>query len=150
MLLTEILIVLFCLAVPHNNDEFDFIIVGGGTAGSVLANRLSANGKYQVALLEAGGNENNITRIPAMCGVAQLMDINWGFKTNSQKCGCWGMNDNQCAKAAGKVLGGGSSLNFMLHSRGTSSDHDCPSARFDLPNWDHATLFPYVLKSEKP
>ena len=102
--------------------EFDYIIVGAGTAGCVLANRLSADGKSQVLLLEAGGKDNYFwIDIP----VGYLFTINnprtdWCYQIEPDA----GLNGRQIGYARGKVLGGCSSINAMIYMRGQSSDYD--------------------------
>ena len=100
--------------------EWDYVIVGGGSAGCVLANRLSTDPRTRVLLLEAGGWDRDLrTRIPA--GISKLSDrYDWGYEgapdpSRNNKVDNW---------AAGKVLGGGSSVNMMLWVRGDRSDYD--------------------------
>jgi choline dehydrogenase len=103
-------------------DEFDYIIVGAGTAGCLLANRLSADPKNRVLRLEAGGSDNYIwVRIP----VGYLYCIgnprtDWGFRTRAEP----GLNGRAIAYPRGKVLGGCSSINGMLYLRGQARDCD--------------------------
>ena len=98
------------------SKEFDFIVVGAGTAGCLLANRLSANGKFSVALLEAGGSDNyHWVHIPV--GYLYCMGnkrTDWLYKTTSQK----GLNGRALNYPRGKVMGGCSSINGMIYMRG--------------------------------
>ena len=103
-------------------QEFDYVICGGGSAGCVLANRLSANGRYSVALLEAGGRDNWIWfHIP----VGYLFAIgnprsDWLFRTEATP----GLNGRELAYPRGKVLGGSSAINAMIYMRGQARDYD--------------------------
>ncbi len=103
-------------------DTYDFIIVGGGTAGCVLANRLSANPKVRVLLLEAGGKDDYIwVRIPV--GYLYCMGnprTDWCFRTESQK----GLAGRALNYPRGRVLGGCSSINGMIYVRGQKADYD--------------------------
>lgn len=104
------------------DQEFDFIVCGGGSAGCVLANRLSENGKYTVALLEAGSKDNWIWfHIP----VGYLFAIgnprsDWLFRTQPAP----GLNGRDLAYPRGKVLGGSSAINAMIYMRGQSADYN--------------------------
>jgi len=103
-------------------DEFDYVILGAGTAGCIVANQLSASGKYSVLLLEAGGMDNWIWfHIP----VGYLFAIgnprsDWMFKTVAEP----GLNGRSLAYPRGKVIGGSSAINAMISMRGQSEDYD--------------------------
>ena len=102
--------------------SFDYVIIGGGSAGCVLANRLSESPTTTVALLEAGGKDNHIwTRIPV--GYLFCMGnprTDWGFATEPIK----GLNSRSLAYPRGRVLGGCSSINGMIYMRGQARDYD--------------------------
>ncbi|TMW51699.1 hypothetical protein DOY81_003191 [Sarcophaga bullata] len=132
---------------PRQNAEYDFVIVGGGPAGCVLANRLSENPNWQVYLIEAGGLENLIHQVPALAVFLQGTHSNWGYKSVPQKASCWGMPNNECALPRGKVLGGTSSINFMIYNRGNKRDFD-RWAEFGNEGWSYSDVLPYFLKSE--
>lgn len=102
--------------------EFDYIIVGAGSAGCVLANRLSANGKYKVAVLEAGGKDT-YPWIHIPVGYFKTManpKTDWMYKTEPDP----GINDRSIKWPRGKVLGGSSSINGLLYVRGQAQDYD--------------------------
>jgi len=127
------------------NTDYDYIIVGAGSAGCVLANRLSKNPKNKVLLLEAGGKDNYIwIHIPV--GYLYCMGnprTDWGFKTSQQK----GLNGRQINYPRGRVLGGCSSINGMIYMRGQANDYD---AWRDMGNsgWGWDDVLPYFKKSE--
>ncbi|XP_037822499.1 glucose dehydrogenase [FAD, quinone]-like [Lucilia sericata] len=133
--------------VPQQNAEYDFVIVGGGPAGCVLANRLSENPNWQVYLIEAGGLESIIHQVPAMAAFLQGTHSNWGYKSVPQKASCFGMPNNECSLPRGKVLGGTSSINFMIYNRGNKRDFD-RWAEFGNEGWSYQDVLPYFLKSE--
>ncbi len=120
-------------------DTFDYVIVGGGSAGCVLANRLSADGKSRVALLEAGGRDNWIWfHIP----VGYLFAIgnpraDWCFQTEPDP----GLNGRALKYPRGRVLGGSSAINAMLYLRGQKADYDGWRQR-GLPGWGWDDVFP--------
>ena len=123
---------------------FDYIIVGAGSAGCVLANRLSADPAIRVLLLEAGGRDDSfLIRMPA--GIARLItpDVNWLYETVPQAQ----MAGRRMFWPRGKVLGGSSSINAMVYIRGQRQDYD----RWrDLgnPGWGYADVLPCFLRSE--
>lgn len=128
-------------------SNYDFIIVGGGSAGSVLANRLSENENWTVLLLEAGKNEPYISDIPALLLALERTPYDWQFQTEPSNDYCIGMNDRRCRWPRGKVLGGSSVLNFMMYIRGNKGDYD-GWAKLGNPGWDYESVLPYFKKSE--
>ncbi|MGY9036107.1 MAG: GMC family oxidoreductase, partial [Rhodobacterales bacterium] len=125
--------------------SFDYIIVGAGTAGCVLANRLSEDGKYKVLLLEAGKNDNyHWIHIP----IGYLYCIgnprtDWGYKTVPEK----GLHGRSLLYPRGKVLGGCSSINGMIYIRGQSADYDLWKQKGNV-GWGWDDILPYFMKSE--
>ncbi|MDD5298429.1 MAG: GMC family oxidoreductase N-terminal domain-containing protein [Rhodocyclaceae bacterium] len=126
--------------------EFDYVIVGGGTAGCVLANRLSADKDVKVLLLEAGGKDNWIwIHIP----VGYLYCIgnprtDWCYKTEPDP----GLNGRSILYARGKVLGGSSSINAMLYLRGQGRDYDEWAAITGDERWNWQNVLPVFKGSE--
>jgi choline dehydrogenase len=121
----------------------DYIVVGGGSAGCVVAARLGAGKKGSVVLLEAGGSDRSpFIQIPA--GMLKVNPANyWHYELAPDKT----RNGTQDVWAAGKVLGGGSSVNAMLWVRGNPADFD-QWANLGATGWDHATLLPYMKSLE--
>ena len=74
---------------------YDFIVVGSGSAGAVVANRLSEQPNWNVLLLEAGGDEPTISDVPVLAAYLQLSDIDWQYKTESQPTACLGFNEKK-------------------------------------------------------
>jgi choline dehydrogenase-like flavoprotein len=125
--------------------EFDYVIVGGGSAGCVLAARLSEDPQVRVALLEAGPPDRNVLiHCPAGLAVmAQTTLANWAFATVPQP----GLGGRQGYMPRGKVLGGSSSINAMIYLRGQPADYEAWAAHGN-PGWGWADVLPYFLKSE--
>ncbi|XP_072381727.1 glucose dehydrogenase [FAD, quinone]-like [Diabrotica undecimpunctata] len=129
------------------NETYDFVIIGGGSAGTVLANRLSENTNWNILLLEAGPDEVSITDMPLMFPVLQLSPIDWQYRTEPGTKYCLGFTDARCNWPRGRVLGGSSVLNAMMYVRGNRKDYD----RYrDLgnPGWGYDDVLPYFKKSE--
>ncbi|HTD05467.1 GMC family oxidoreductase [Undibacterium sp.] len=126
--------------------KFDYVIIGAGTAGCVLANRLSADSKVNVLLLEAGGKDDYVwIHIP----VGYLYCINnprtdWMFKTESEP----GLNGRSLIYPRGKVLGGSSSINGMIYMRGQQRDYDLWAELSGDPGWRWEQVLPVFKKSE--
>ena len=125
--------------------EFDYIVIGAGTAGCVLASRLSENPAHRVCLIEAGGSERHpFIRIPAAVGAAIMSPkFGWGLTTVPQKH----LNDRRIPLPRGRVIGGTGSINGMAYYRGPAKDFD-DWAAMGNPGWSYAELLPYFLRSE--
>lgn len=128
-------------------SEYDFIIVGAGSAGCALANRLSENPKWKVLLIEAGQNENLLMDVPMMVHYLQAYEVNWGYKTERSEKYCLGMKNNQCNWPRGKVMGGSSVLNYMVYTRGHKKDYD-NWASLGNTGWDFKNVSHYFRKLE--
>jgi choline dehydrogenase len=125
--------------------EFDYIVVGAGAAGCVLANRLSANGRHKVAVLEAGGPDSNIfIKIPA--GFNKTVynpNLNWGYTTAPGPH----IDNRRIAYPRGKVLGGSGSINGHLYVRGQAADYDM-WAQLGCRGWSWDDVLPYFKRAE--
>jgi choline dehydrogenase len=125
--------------------EYDYIIVGSGSAGSVLANRLSAKPEIKVLLLEAGRSDNSFyVRMPA--GIANLSGprFNWGYETAPQAA----MKGRRMYWPRGRLIGGSSSVNAMVYMRGQPADYD-HWRQLGNAGWSYDDVLPYFKKAER-
>ncbi|KAF5286212.1 hypothetical protein FQA39_LY16382 [Lamprigera yunnana] len=128
-------------------STYDFIVVGAGSAGAVVANRLSELEKWNVLILEAGGDETEISDVPLMAAYLQLSGLDWRYKTEPQEHACLAMNNNRCNWPRGKVIGGSSVLNYMLYVRGNKKDYDIWESLGNT-GWGSRDALYYFKKSE--
>ncbi|MGR8979534.1 MAG: GMC family oxidoreductase [Gammaproteobacteria bacterium] len=123
---------------------YDYIIVGAGSAGCVLANRLSADPACRVLLLEAGGEgDTPAVHTPADYGQLQDSVYDWGYRTVPQKQ----MYGRRIFLPQGRLLGGSSAINYMIYMRGNREDYD-HWQHLGNPGWNYASVLPYFIKSE--
>ncbi|CAG9831465.1 unnamed protein product [Diabrotica balteata] len=127
---------------------FDFVIIGAGSTGSVIASRLSEISRWKILLLEAGHYPNNFTMIPGMFAIQAMTSYNWGFKSTPQKTACLGAVDNRCVIPRGKGVGGTSLINQNIYSRGNSIDYDRWAELVNDQSWRYENVLNYFKKSE--
>ena len=127
-------------------DRYDYVIIGAGSAGCVLANRLSEDPQVKVLLLEAGGKDNSImVKMPAGVGalISKAGAYNWGFWTEEEP----NLENRKLWWPRGKGWGGSSSINGMIYIRGHARDYD-QWRQMGLAGWSYRDVLPYFKRSE--
>jgi len=126
-------------------ETYDYIVTGAGSAGCVLAARLTESGRYRVLLLEAGGKDNKFWIHVPMGYAKTFVDpkVNWKFESEPEK----ELNGRTMYQPRGKVLGGTSSINGMIYMRGNAADYD-QWRQLGNEGWDYASVLPYFRKAE--
>jgi choline dehydrogenase len=129
----------------NNSDSFDYIIVGAGSAGCILANRLSENSNTSVLLLETGGSDRSIfIQMPTALGIPYTSKrYNWGFESEPEPH----LDGRRFNCPRGKVLGGSSSINGMVYVRGHACDFD-EWEEHGAKGWGYRNCLPYFKKAE--
>ena len=128
-----------------SKTEFDYIITGGGSSGCVLAARLSEDPDVNVLLVEAGGRDKNMLfHMPA--GFAKMTKgiASWGWSTVPQK----GLNGRVLWYTQAKVIGGGSTINAQIYTRGNRKDYDAWAEDYDCDGWSYREVLPYFKRAE--
>jgi len=126
-------------------SNYDYIIIGAGSAGCVLANRLSESGEHNVLLLEAGGSDRHImVQMPTALSYPMAMErFNWGYLSEAEPHA----NNRQITCPRGKGLGGSSSINGMVYVRGHAEDFNEWEAA-GAKGWSYADCLPYFKRAE--
>ncbi|XP_066245363.1 alcohol dehydrogenase [acceptor]-like [Euwallacea similis] len=135
---------------PCPEGEFDFIIVGTGSAGGVLANRLTEIEDFRVLALEAGPETPELSDMLGMHIYLHRTQYNWGYNTTVQQNMCLGSRDQRCPYPRGKMLGGSSSINFGMYVRGHHDDfNDWDEMAGGNAGWSYDDILPYFKKPER-
>lgn len=156
-LLAQILSILQMSQPPSMNyyhteklhEEYDYVIVGGGSAGCVLANRLSADRGVSVLLIEAGGPEDATTEVPLYALLHYHGPYDWNYVTEKQEHSCLSLKDQRSPWPRGKALGGSSVINFMLYVRGNRRDYDSWAHDYGAKGWSYDEVLPHFKNIEK-
>ncbi|KAL4232989.1 hypothetical protein ACF0H5_007676 [Mactra antiquata] len=139
----------FGYVTTKTNATYDYVIVGGGASGCVLASRLSEDPRLSILLLEAGGEEtdNMWNHVPLWNPTEHGSNVDWGYYTRPQKYACKSFKNRKCQFAQAKILGGSSLTNNMIYSRGSKHDFiNWPRDKMNTWSWEN--VLPYFLKSE--
>ncbi|CAG9792400.1 unnamed protein product [Diatraea saccharalis] len=126
-------------------EVYDFIVVGAGSAGCVIANRLSEVKKWKSS--EAGPEEPDVTSVPAFAPVLGNSNIDWRYRTQPEELTCRAHRGQTCPWFSGRVMGGSSSINYLVYMRGNKRDYDDWAALGNY-GWSYDDVLPYFKKSE--
>ncbi|XP_070379422.1 4-pyridoxate dehydrogenase-like isoform X2 [Dermacentor albipictus] len=129
-------------------DKYDYVIVGGGSAGCVLANRLSADPSKMVLLIEAGGMEDAFAQVPLFAPLLIGSRFDWKYLPEPQEQACLSMRDKRCPWARGMAMGGSSAINFMFYVRGNRRDYDIWRNDFGAHGWSYEEVLPHFKNIE--
>lgn len=135
--------------IKEMNKTYDYIVVGAGSAGAVIASRLSEDPNVNILLVEAGGSEleSDTFRVPLKASLAQKTKHDWAYYTVPQKHSQKGMNEQRSFWPRGRVLGGTSNLNYMAFVRGSRHDYN-QWEKEGCKGWSYKDVLPYFLKME--
>ena len=162
-LVRNILIVLLCVQLVRialwdhsstpiregHGDEYDYIIVGAGSAGCVLANRLSEDSNVTVLLIEAGGRDDDShIQMPLAYTKLHGTSVDWRYQTIPQVHSSQGLVGKRSIWPKGKVLGGSSSTNAMVYIRGNAKDYDRWEELYGAEGWSYKDVLPYFKRAE--
>ncbi|KAJ6617535.1 aryl-alcohol-oxidase from pleurotus Eryingii [Mycena sp. CBHHK59/15] len=128
-------------------SEYDFVVIGAGNAGNVIASRLSENPEYTICVIEAGGNDAGIMELMIPFTASEALSsasLVWDYATIPQD----GLDGRTVGIQRGRVLGGSSSINLLAWTRGARDDFDRIARITEEPAWSWDAMFPYMLKTE--
>ncbi|KAL7296389.1 hypothetical protein TKK_0010402 [Trichogramma kaykai] len=131
----------------RDSDTYDFIVVGAGSAGCVLANRLSEIEQWKILLLEAGEEELKVAEVPGLMSVLSKSSIDYDYKLQPESSELCQNHPPACTEPRGKVMGGTSTINGQAYVRGSKHDYD-NWEKLGNPGWGWSQVLPYFKKSE--
>lgn len=133
---------------PEAYDEYDFIVVGAGSAGSTVAGRLSENKDFKILVLEEGGEESAFSDIPGVNVLLSKSPMVQPYLTVPQKNAARGMKNGGISTWVGRAIGGGSSHNLLIYNRGNKLVFDRWEDVYGAKGWSYKNVLPYYLKAE--
>ncbi|XP_057652193.1 glucose dehydrogenase [FAD, quinone]-like [Diorhabda carinulata] len=135
--------------VVNDYGTYDFIIIGAGASGTVLANRLSEITSWKILLIEAGDfSDGGFINIPAYFDYQSKSKYNWGYKSVPQNNSCLDNPKKSCSISAGKGVGGGTLINDHIYTRGPREQYNNLAKSIDDPSWNYDNLLQYFKKTE--
>ena len=129
------------------NNTYDYIVVGAGSAGSIVASRLSENSSISVLVLETGGPQTVLTDMPSMERRILRSEVDWAYRTTPQR-GAGYAYGGRVPIPRGRVVGGSHNLNYVVYSRGNRRDFDSWEEVYGATGWNYSAVLPYFLRSE--
>ncbi|XP_075156554.1 glucose dehydrogenase [FAD, quinone]-like [Haematobia irritans] len=136
-------------ALYRGLDSYDFVVIGAGTEGSVVASRLSENPQWKVLILEAGGNPPQESEVPSMALTISRTYFMYNYTTVANNRSCRAFNNNQCYWPRGRLLGGSGAVNALMYLRGNRRDYD-EWLEAGNTGWGYDDVWPYFEKSLTP
>jgi choline dehydrogenase len=135
----------------QSSKHFDYVVIGAGSAGCVVASRLAErNPNITVALIEAGDRATELeASMPVACSKLQNTKRDWAYKCESNQNSCKGLVNQQSNWPAGKCLGGSSGINYMAYVRGSQKDYDLWENKFGAKGWGWKHVLPLFIKAER-
>ncbi|KAH8394426.1 hypothetical protein KR222_005200 [Zaprionus bogoriensis] len=128
------------------SEPYDFVVIGAGSAGSVVASRLSENPNWRVLVLEAGGDPPVESELPALFFALQHTEYMWNYYTEPSDTACLAMQGRRCYMPRGRMIGGSGAANAMLYVRGNRRDFD-GWAELGNTGWSYDEVLPYFERS---